>query len=123
MIRQGAVYWLHFGPPEGSAPAGRRPAAVVQQDCFNNSEISTVVVAAITRNLRLAGMPGNVRPRRGEGGLPKKSVVNVSQLRTVGRQELGERIGVLDAKRIRDILRGIALVVGTDQLSDPETPS
>ena len=123
MIRQGAVYWLHFGPPEGSAPAGRRPAVVVQQDCFNNSEISTVVVAAITRNLRLAGMPGNVRLRRGEGGLPQKSVVNVSQLRTVDRQELGEGIGVLDDKRIRDILRGIALVVGTDQLSDPETPS
>ena len=123
MIRQGAIHWLHFGTPEGSAPAGRRPAVVVQQDRFNRSAISTVVVAAITSNSRLADMPGNVRLRRGNGGLPRASVVNVSQLRTVDRQQLGERIGVLDGKRIRDILRGVALLLGTDQSSDTETPS
>ncbi len=123
MIRQGAIYWLHFGAPEGSAPAGRRPAVVVQHDRFNRSAISTMVVAAITSNLRLADMPGNVRLRRGEGGLPRASVVNVSQLGTVDRQRLGERIGVVDDKRIRDILRGIALLVGTDQSSDSETAS
>ena len=85
MIRQGAIHWLHFGAPEGSAPTGRRPAVVVQQDRFNRSAISTVVVAAITTNLRLADMPGNVRLRRGEAGMPRASVVNVSQLRTVDR--------------------------------------
>ena len=123
MIRQGAVYWLHFGPPEGSAPAGRRPAVVVQQDRFNKSDISTVVVAAITRNLRLAGMPGNVRLRRGEGGLPNASVVNVSQLRTVDRLDLRERIGDLSSKRTHEILRGVALLLGTDAPSDSEAVS
>ncbi len=85
MIRQGAIYWLHFGEPEGSTPAGRRPAVVV---------------------------------RKGEGGLPRRSVVNVSQLRTVDRQLLQKRIGELDGDRIRDVLRGVALVLGTDRL-DP----
>ena len=73
MLRQGAIHWLHFG-----APAGRRPPVVVQQDRFNRSAISTVVVASITTNLRLAGMPGNVHLRRGETGMPRASVVNVS---------------------------------------------
>jgi mRNA interferase MazF len=82
VIRQGEVYWLHFGAPEGSAPAGRRPALVIQHDRFNRSTISTTIVAAITSNLRLSAMPGNVRLRRGEAGLPRASVVNVSQLRT-----------------------------------------
>ena len=124
MIRQGAIYWLHFGKPEGSEPARRRPAVVVQHDRFNQSAISTVVVAAITSNLRLADMPGNVRLRRGEGGLSHKkaSVVNVSQLRTVDRAKLTEQIGVLGQDRIRDVLRGLALLLGTDQL-DAGTPS
>ncbi|MFL6262684.1 MAG: type II toxin-antitoxin system PemK/MazF family toxin [Thermoanaerobaculia bacterium] len=70
VIRQGEVYWLQFGAPEGSEPAGRRPALVVQDDRFNRSAISTIVVAAVTSNLRLAAMPGNVRLRRGEAGSP-----------------------------------------------------
>ncbi len=80
--------------------------------------MSTVVVAAITSNQSLAGMPGNVGLRKGEGGLPRRSVVNVSQLRTVDRQQLQERIGDLDGNRIRDVLRGVALLLGTDRL-DP----
>ena len=123
MIRQGAIYWLHFGAPEGSAPAGRRPAVVVQQDRFNQSAISTVVVAAITSNLQLADMPGNVRLRKGEGGLARASVVNVSQPRTVDRQQLRKQIGDLSSRRTRNILRGVALLLGTDESSHSETPS
>ena len=116
VIVQGEVYWLHFGPAEGSAPAGRRPALIVQHDRFNRSAISTTVVAAITSNLRLGGMPGNVRLRRGEAGLPRPSVVNVSQLRTIDRTRLGGRVGVLGDARMRDVLRGLALLFGTDDL-------
>lgn len=123
MIRQGEVYWLHFGAPEGSAAAGRRPAMVVQHDRFNRSAISTVVVAAITSNLRLAAMPGNVRLRGGEGGLPRPGVVNVSQLRTVDRRQLAERVGALGHDRIQDVLQGLALLLGTDRLTDADSLS
>lgn len=119
-MRQGEVYWLEFGPPEGSGPAGRRPAVVVQHDRFNRSAISTTVVAAVTSNLRLAGMPGNVRLRSGEAGLPRASVVNVSQIRTIDRTRLGERVGVLGAARMRDVLRGLALLLGTDAVAGEE---
>jgi mRNA interferase MazF len=121
VIRQGEVYWLHFGVAEGSAPSGRRPALVVQHDRFNRSTISTIVVAAITSNLRLAGMPGNVRLRRGEAGLPHASVVNISQVRTIDRTRLVDRVGMLGASRMRDVLKGLILLFGTDEVADVST--
>jgi len=117
VIRQGEVYRLHFEPAEGSAPAGRRPALVVQHDRFNRSAISTTVVVAVTSNLRLSAMPGNVRLRRGEAGLPRASVVNVSQIRTIDRARLVERVGVVGADKMRDVINGLALLLGTDELS------
>ena len=115
MIRQGEVYWLHFGAATDSAPAGRRPALVVQHDRFNRSAISTTVVAAITSNLRLGAMPGNVRLRRGEAGLPHASVVNVSQIRTIDRARLVDRVGVIGASRMREVIAGLALLFGADE--------
>ena len=91
---------------------GRRPAVIVQHERFNRSAINTTVVAALTSNLRLAAMPGNVRLRSGEAGLPKPSVVNVSQLTTVDRERLGERIGGLSTARLRQVLEGLGLIFG-----------
>lgn len=115
MIQQGDLYWLQFGTPHGSEPAGRRPAVVVQHDRFNRSAVPTVLVAAITSNLRLAAMPGNVRLRKGEAGLELPSVVNVSQVRTVDRARLGDRIGRLGDERLQDVLGGLALWLGLDR--------
>jgi mRNA interferase MazF len=115
VIRQGEVYWLDFGAPEGSAPAGRRPALVVQHDRFNRSAIATTVVAAVTSNLRLADMPGNVRLRRGEAGLMRPSVVNISQVRTIDRSRLGERVGAVTPATLREVVRGLALLFGADE--------
>lgn len=114
MIRQGDIYWLHFGAARDSAPAGRRPVLVVQHDRFNRSAISTTVVVAVTSNLRLAAMPGNVRLRRGEAGLAQASVVNISQIRTIDRTRLVERVGSLAAARLQDVLKGLALLLGTE---------
>ncbi len=111
-MRQGEIYWLYF-EGSGSEPQGRRPAVVIQHDRFNRSAIATTIVAAVTSNLRLAGMPGNVRLAKGEAGLGRASVVNVSQVRTVDRARLAERLGRLDDRRLRQILEGLALVFGT----------
>ena len=115
-MRQGEIYWLHFGG-QGSEPLGKRPAVVVQADRFNRSAIQTTIVAAITSNTRLSAMPGNVRLRKGEGNLPRPSVINVSQIRTVDRSRLGERVGALSPSRVREVLEGITLVFGTDAIS------
>jgi mRNA interferase MazF len=112
LVAQGDVYWLTFRGA-GSEPDGRRPALVVQHDRFNRSAIQTTVVAAVTSNLRLAEMPGNVRLRRREAGLDRPSVVNVTRVRTLDKSRLTERIGRLSAARVRQVLAGLALVLGT----------
>jgi mRNA interferase MazF len=117
VIRQGEIYWLEFGAAGGSAPAGRRPALVVQHDRFNRSAIATTVVVAVTSNLRLALMPGNVRLARGEAGLSRPSVVNVSQIRTIDRTILRERVGMIGAAKLRQVLAGLALLLGTEAIT------
>jgi mRNA interferase MazF len=111
VIRQGDIYWVDLGPPTGSAPGYRHPCVVIQNDLFNRSRINTVVVCALTSNLKRAKAPGNVLLNVGEGNLPKRSVVNVSQILTVDKSQLGEQIGRLSAQRVRQILDGIRLVL------------
>lgn len=88
MIRRGEVCWIDFGEPKGSAPAKRRPAVIVQSDRYNASRISTVVVLPITSNTALARHPGNVFIPAPASGLPRDSVVNISQPMTVDRSDL-----------------------------------
>lgn len=110
-IRQGDIYWIDLGDPEGSEPAYRHPYVVVQNNLFNQSRIRTVVVCALTSNLKRAAAPGNVLLDPGEGNLPKQSVVNVSQVYTVDKSFLDDKIGTLSLKRVRQILKGILLVL------------
>ena len=111
MIRQGDIYWVDLGEPIGSAPGFRHPHVVVQNDVFNDSRIHTVVVCALTSNLRRAEAPGNVLLMPEEANLSKQSVVNVSQIFTVDKRQLGEKIGSLSTLRVREILDGIRLVL------------
>ena len=106
-IGQGEVHWVDFRAPEGSEPGYRRPCVVVQNDAFNASAISTVVVAVITTNLRLGEAFGNVTLRKGEAGLTRKSVVNISQIATVDRSMMSGRLGKLSASRLREVLEGV----------------
>jgi len=109
-IRQGDVYWLDIGPSVGSAPAERHPCVIVQSDLFNGSRIATTVVCLITSNLSRANAPGNVLLAKGEGNLTKPSVVNVSQILTVNKSELTERIGRLPAGKAEALQRGLHLL-------------
>ena len=111
MIRQGDIYWVDLGEPIGSAPGFRHPHVVVQNDVFNGSRIHTVVVCALTSNLRRAEAPGNVLLTPGEANLSKQSVVNVAQIFTVDKRQLEEKIGSLSTLRVREILDGIRLVL------------
>jgi len=109
-IRQGDVYWLDFGPFVGSAPAERHPCVVVQSDTFNRSRIATTVVCLITSNMDRAAAPGNVALKKGDARLSKPSVVNVSQVITVDKSELEERIGRLPSAALGAVLMGLRLV-------------
>jgi mRNA interferase MazF len=115
-IRQGEVYWLDLGEPAGSGPGYRHPYLVVQSDLFNVSRIRTVVVCELTSNLQRAEAPGNILLRRGEGGLERASVVNVSQLYTVDKTDLVERIGALSQDRVAEIFTGLTLLLEPRQV-------
>jgi len=112
MVMRGDVWWVDFGDPEGSEPAYRRPAVVVSSDRFNDSHIATVIVSAITSNLRLAKAPGNVALEKGTAGLSRESVVNVSQTMVVDRRRLAGRAGSLHLADVRQIDDGLRLVLG-----------
>lgn len=111
MIRQGDIFWVDLTVPAGSAPGYSRPHVVIQNDAFNRSRIKTVVVCLLTSNLRRARDVGNVLLAPGEGNLPEQSVVNVSQLSTVDKRELRDKVGSLPQERIHEILHGINLVL------------
>lgn len=102
---------MDTGIPTGSSPGHLRPYVVVQNDLFNESRISTVVACALTTNLRRATDLGNVTLEPGEANLPRRSVVNVSQILTVDKWELQDRIGTLSPERVREILHGINLIL------------
>ena len=111
VIYQGDVFGIDLGEPSGSEPGCRHPHVVIQNNLFNRSRINTVIVCAITSNLKRAQAPGNVLLKKGEANLSKQSVVNVSQIFTVDKTDLVEKIGTLSHKRVRQIIDGARLLI------------
>ena len=111
VIKQGDVFLVDLGEPSGSHPGYRYPHVVVQNNIFNRSRLNTAVVCALTSNLKRAEAPGNVLLEKGEANLSKRSVVNVTQIFTVDKGDLVEKIGSLSRERVREILNGILLLI------------
>lgn len=110
VIRQGDIFWIDLEEPTGSGPGYRHPHVVVQNNLFNQSRIHTVVVCALSSNLKRAEAPGNVLLDLAEANLPKQSVVLISQIFTVDKAQLVEYIGTLSTRRVIQILEGIRLL-------------
>ena len=111
VVSQGDIFWVDLDEPVGSEPGFRCPFVVIQNDAFNKSKIRTVVVCAITSNMKLALAPGNVQLGKGEANLPKPSVVNISQVLTLDKDELREKIGHLSKKRLEEIVYGFESLI------------
>jgi mRNA interferase MazF len=112
VVAQGEVWWADLGEPAGSAPAFRRPVLIVQGDAFNRSRIATVVCVPLTSNLKWVDAPGNVLLAERDTGLPKPSVANVSQIVTLDRGTLSDRVGKLSRQKIDLVLSGVDTVLG-----------
>ena len=117
-INQGDIFWFDAGEPRGSSPAYSRPVVVIQNNVFNRSPLGTVLACALTTNLRRAKAPGNVLLDENEADLPKQSVVVVSQVLTIDKSELIDKIGVLSKERIYEILEGIKLLTKTREVDE-----
>ncbi|WP_342379891.1 type II toxin-antitoxin system PemK/MazF family toxin [Myxococcus stipitatus] len=106
-IHRGDVFWVAPDDSRGPPPDYSHPHVVVQEDVFNHSRITTVVMCALTSNPHRASEPGNVLLEPGEGNLSKQSVVVVSRISSVEKSRLGERIGALSQARVEQVLDGL----------------
>jgi mRNA interferase MazF len=110
-MKRGDIWWADLPASRGSERGFRRPVVIVSEDRFNDSALQTVIVVALTTNLRLGGLPGNVAvPARGTG-LTTASVANVTQLATVNRDDLDVRIGRVSSSVMDGISDGLRLVL------------
>ncbi len=112
VISQGEIWWADLPAPSGSGPGFRRPVIVVQCDALNRSRIATVVCVSLTSNLKWALAPGNLRLSARLTGLPKDSVANVSQIVTLDKLVLTERVGKLPRPKLELLLSGIDILLG-----------
>ncbi len=106
-IYRGDIFWAAPDDQRAPAPSYSHPHVVIQDDLFNHSRITTIIVCALTSNLHRAKEPGNVLLEAGEGSLPKQSVVVVSQISSIEKSALGEKIGSLSSERVEQILTGL----------------
>jgi len=111
VIRRGEIWWASLPDAAGSGPGFRRPVLVVQANSFNDSAIRTVICAVVTANLHLANAPGNLRLGGRASGLRKESVVNVSQLVTLDKRFLTERVASLAPASLRSVDAGLRLAL------------
>ncbi len=111
VINQGDIFWVELAEPKGSEPGYKHPHVVIQNNVFNSSKMNTVIVCVLTSNLKRSKAPGNVLLEKDEANLPKQSVVLVSQIYTVDKEQLDEFIGTLSQKRIKQILDGVLLLI------------
>ncbi len=111
-MRRGEIWWANLPPPSGSGPGMRRPVVIVQANSFNESNISTVIVLAITSNLSLSVAPGNLRINKTASGLNRTSVINVSQVLTLDRAYLSQRVKALPTHLINELNNGLRLSLG-----------
>lgn len=107
VINQGDIYWVQLDDPSGMEAGIPHPHVVVQDNVFNHSRVHTVIVCALTSNLKRVNLPGNILLEVGEGNLPKQSVVEVSKVWSVDKTQLGEYIGSLTDQRVQQILDGM----------------
>ena len=111
VIKRGQIWWAELPAPVGSEPGYKRPLLIIQANDFNTSKINTIIAAVLTSNIRLAAAPGNVLLSTKKSKLPKESVVNVSQLITIDRSFVTEKISTLPHSIMAKVDDGIRLVL------------
>ena len=111
VIRKGSIYWVDFSPGKGSEPMGQRPGLVIQNNAINDSKINTVIMVAITSTLKFGELPGNVTLRKGEANMPKRCVINISQIKSVDKKSIKDNIGTLSKNKMAAVEEGIRLIL------------
>lgn len=108
-ILRGEIRWADLNPVRGAEQAGRRPVLVISHDVFNERS-GTVIAVALTTQPPRAGFPLTLELRT--RGLPKKSWVKISQIRTLSVERIGLRLGKVSAEELAQVIDGLNEIVG-----------
>ncbi len=111
VIKRGQIWWAELPEPVGSEPGYKRPLLIIQSNDFNKSKISTIIAAVITSNIRLTAAPGNILLSTKKSKLPKESVINISQLITIDKSFLTEKISTLPTSIMAKVDEGVRLIL------------
>lgn len=110
-MRRGEVWWADLEEPRGSEPGYRHPLLILQADSFNQSRLQTVIGIVVSSNPRLLDAPGNVLLPAKSVGLPRDSVANVTQLVTLDKDYLREKVGRVPPKTMARVEDGVRLAL------------
>jgi mRNA interferase MazF len=111
-MTRGEIWWADYGIPYGSEPGYRRPVIIMQNDLFNNSKINTTIVAPLSTNLLLAGVPGNISMNKKDSKLTKDSVILISQIGVIDKERLIEKVSTINKETMKKIEDNIMFVLG-----------
>jgi mRNA interferase MazF len=114
MVNRGEIWWTELSEPKKSEPGYKRPLVIIQSNSYNRSNINTAICAVITSNLKLAEAPGNILLNPKTSGLPKTSVINISQIITIDKSFLIEKVGELTNKQINRLENSLKLILSLD---------
>jgi mRNA interferase MazF len=115
VVKRGELWWADLPAPSGSELGYKHPVLIIQSNAFNSSNIATIIAVLITSNTRLALAPGNVFLPKKQSKLRKDSVANVSQILTLDKTFLQERIGLLNQHLLSQVETGIKVVLALDR--------
>jgi mRNA interferase MazF len=111
VTRNGSIYGFDFSPGKGSEPKDRRPGLVIQNDALNDSNLNTVIVMDITTRLKYGELPGNVTLKKGEANMPKACVINATQVKSIDKGSIKEKIGTLSREKMSEAINGMKLIM------------
>lgn len=111
MIKKGTIYWVNFSGNNAASEKELRPCLVIQNDVLNESRLNTTVVVATTSILEFGKLPGNVVIQKGVAHMPWEGVINVSQVMSIEKSRIEEKIGTLPGDLMKKVCDGLKLIM------------
>jgi len=108
-ILRGEIRWADLNPTRGREQAGQRPVLILSQDVFNDRS-GTVIAVALTSQPQRAGFPLTLELQA--KGLPKKSWIKISQIRTLAVERIGSRLGKISPEELAQVIEGLNEIIG-----------
>ena len=108
-ILRGEIRWADLNPGRGHEQTGQRPVLILSQDVFNERS-GTVIAVALTSQLQRASFPLTLELE--SKGLPKRSWVKISQIRTLAVERIGKRLGQARPEELTQIVEGLNEIIG-----------